>query len=75
MFFCRFPCLWKRSGPSPSQSISRVKQTGEHLVLDNAAREERLVEDDYIKRERPKSILCAPIIYKSALTGIIYLGK
>ena len=53
--------------------ISRVKQTGEHLVLDNAAREERLVEDDYIKRERPKSILCAPIIYKSALTGIIYL--
>ena len=53
--------------------ISRVKQTREHLVLDNASREERFVEDDYIKRERPKSILCAPIIHKSSLSGIIYL--
>ncbi len=53
--------------------ISRVKQTREHLVLDNADREERFVEDDYIKRERPKSILCAPITHQSALTGIIYL--
>ena len=41
--------------------ISWVKQTREHLVLDNAAREEQFVGDDYIKRERPKSILCAPI--------------
>ena len=53
--------------------ISWVKKTREHLVLDNAAQEERFVEDDYIKRERPKSILCAPITHQSALTGIIYL--
>ena len=53
--------------------ISWVKQTREHLVLDNASREERFVEDDYIKRERPKSILCAPITHQSALSGIIYL--
>ena len=53
--------------------ISWVKQTREHLVLDNASREERFVEDDYIKRERPKSILCAPITHKSSLSGIIYL--
>ena len=50
-----------------------VKQTREHLVLDNATREERFVEDDYIRRERPKSILCAPITHKSSLSGIIYL--
>ncbi len=53
--------------------ISWVKQTQEHLVLDNAAREVRFVEDDYIRRERPKSILCAPITHKSSLSGIIYL--
>ena len=53
--------------------ISWVKQTREHLVLDNASREERFVEDDYIKKERPKSILCAPITHKSSLSGIIYL--
>ena len=53
--------------------ISWVKQTREHLVLDNASHEERFVGDDYIQRERPKSILCAPIHHKSALSGIIYL--
>ena len=53
--------------------ISWVKQTREHLVLDNASREERFVGDDYIKRERPKSILCAPITHQSVLSGIIYL--
>ncbi len=53
--------------------ISWVKQTREHLVLDNASREERFAGDDYIKRERPKSILCAPIHHQSALSGIIYL--
>ena len=53
--------------------ISWVKQTREHLVLDNADREERFAGDDYIKKERPKSILCAPIHHKSTLTGIIYL--
>ncbi len=53
--------------------ISWVKQTWEHLILDNASREERFAEDDYIRRERPKSILCAPIIHHSALSGIIYL--
>ena len=53
--------------------ISWVKQTREHLVLDNASHEERFAGDDYIKRERPKSILCAPIHHQSALSGIIYL--
>ena len=53
--------------------ISWVKQTREHLVLDNASREERFAEDDYIRKERPKSILCAPIHHQSALSGIIYL--
>ena len=53
--------------------ISWVKQTREHLVLDNAFREERFAEDGYIRRERPKSILCAPITHQSALSGIIYL--
>jgi PAS domain S-box-containing protein len=63
----------EKAGSLSLSVISWVKQNQEHLVLDNAAREERFVEDDYIQRERPKSILCAPITHKSALTGIIYL--
>ena len=53
--------------------FSWVKQIRENLVLENAAREERFAGDDYIQSERPKSILCAPIIHKSSLSGIIYL--
>ena len=63
----------EKAGSLSLSVISWVKQTQEHLVLDNAAREERFVDDDYIQRERPKSILCAPITHKSSLSGIIYL--
>ena len=63
----------EKAGSLSLSVISWVKQTREHLVLDNAAREERFVDDDYIQRERPKSILCAPITHKSSLSGIIYL--
>ena len=63
----------EKAGSLSLSVISWVKQTREHLVLDNASREKRFVEDDYIKRDRIKSILCAPITHQSALTGIIYL--
>ena len=63
----------EKAGSLSLSIISWVKQTREDLVLDNASREERFVEDNYIRRERPKSILCAPITHKSALSGIIYL--
>ena len=63
----------EKAGSLSLSIISWVKQTREHLVLDNASREERFAEDDYIQRERPKSILCAPITHQSALSGIIYL--
>ena len=63
----------EKAGSLSLSVISWVKQTREHLVLDNASREERFAEDGYIRRERPKSILCAPIHHQSTLTGIIYL--
>ena len=63
----------EKAGSLSLSIISWVKQTREHLVLDNASREERFAGDDYIRRERPKSILCAPITHQSALSGIIYL--
>ncbi len=71
--FLPLSLLVEKAGSLSLSIISWVKQTWEHLVLDNASREERFVEDDYIKRERPKSILCAPIIHQSSMSGIIYL--
>ena len=63
----------EKAGSLSLSVISWVKQTREHLVLDNASREGRFAGDDYIQRERHKSILCSPIIHKSSLSGIIYL--
>ena len=63
----------EKAGSLSLSIISWVKHTREHLVLDNTSREERFAMDDYIKRVRPKSILCAPITHQSALSGIIYL--
>ena len=63
----------EKEGSLSLSVISWVKQTRETLVLDNASREEWFAGDDYIQRERHKSILCSPIIHKSSLSGIIYL--
>ena len=63
----------EKAGSLSLSVISWVKQNREHLVLENAPSDERFAGDDYIQRERPKSILCAPVIHKSSLSGIIYL--
>ncbi len=53
--------------------INYVVRTRAHLVLNNAAKEGRFTNTPYVIENRPKSILCAPIIHKSHLTGILYL--
>ncbi|MBI9090533.1 MAG: AAA family ATPase [Desulfobacterium sp.] len=53
--------------------INYVVRTRAHLVLNNAAKEGRFTNTPYVLKNRPKSILCAPIIHKSHLTGILYL--
>ena len=62
------PDLW------PATSVVRFvtrKQT--ELLLDDASLDERFSRDPYIKRHKPRSILCAPIIHKSRLRAILYL--
>ena len=53
--------------------VTYVLRTSQSLVLSNAAEEERFIEDEYIHTHHPRSVLCAPIINQSKLTGIIYL--
>ncbi len=53
--------------------ISYVERTNRSLVLDDAAVEGEFVHDPYIVRNRPKSVLCAPLIHKGNLVGILYL--
>ena len=52
------------------QYVARVK---ENLVLEDAAHEGKFTTDPYIMQHQPKSLLCAPLIHRNNLSGIIYL--
>ena len=50
-----------------------VAKTNENLILDNAGQASTFSQDDYIQLERPKSIICAPLLKQNELLGILYL--
>lgn len=56
-----------------SAVINYVARTRETVVLSDAANEGLFTRDVYIRNNRPKSILCMPLIHKGALSGVLYL--
>lgn len=57
-----------------SMSIIRhVIETGNPVIINHAAQDERFKDDEYVKEEKPASILCHPVYVKAKLTSIIYL--
>ena len=57
-----------------SHSIVRqVCRTLEAIVIGDATRDERFANTPYVLRERPKSILCAPVLYSGKLVAFLYL--
>ncbi len=52
--------------------VHYVVRTREQVVL-NPQEQERFQEGGHLRGHRPKSLLCAPILHKSKLTGILYL--
>ncbi len=57
----------------PVRLINYVKRTKETIVIDDAETANDLDVDSYILDEKPKSILCIPIINQGKLFGILYL--
>ncbi len=57
----------------PITLINYVKRTKERFVIDDAKLEEFIANDRYILHERPKSLLCIPILNQGKLIGILYL--
>ncbi|MBU3914860.1 sigma 54-interacting transcriptional regulator [bacterium] len=53
--------------------IQYVARTRKYVILNNAAEEGEFKTTPYIQAHLPKSILCIPIVYKSELTGLLYL--
>ncbi|HIE02286.1 MAG TPA: response regulator [Thiotrichaceae bacterium] len=59
--------------PIAQTIIQYVARTQENVVLQDATQENQFTPDPYIKKQRPKSILCLPLVNQGQLTGILYL--
>ncbi|BAB76386.1 trifunctional serine/threonine-protein kinase/ATP-binding protein/sensor histidine kinase [Anabaena sp. FACHB-709] len=57
----------------PLTLIKYVKRNEEIFVIDNAQTVDFLASDRYVLREKPKSLLCIPIINQGKFLGILYL--
>ena len=56
-----------------SAVINYVKRTNETLILNDAVNEGLFTRDPYIVDNKPKSILCLPIMHHGKMTRILYL--
>lgn len=57
----------------PVSIINYVIRTKKALVIDDVMHDTNFSKDPYVKSEKPKSILCMPLLNKGALSGILYL--
>ncbi|HLO48477.1 MAG TPA: AAA family ATPase, partial [Kamptonema sp.] len=57
----------------PHNLIYKVLHNNQTVVLVDATEDPTLVNDPYIIRQQPYSILCSPILHQGKLMGILYL--
>ena len=61
-----------RSG-LPDSLLRYVIRTQESVILDDASVQNLFSEDEYIRQQRPRSILCLPLVKQARLKGVLYL--
>jgi signal transduction histidine kinase len=52
--------------------VNLVYRTQRSLVLDDAQRDARFIQDAYIARIKPRSVLCVPIMNRGRLRGVAW---
>jgi PAS domain S-box-containing protein len=58
----------------PGSLLRYVIRTQESVILDDASAQNLFSEDEYFRREqRPRSILCLPLVKQAKLMGVLYL--
>jgi len=57
----------------PVGLINTVKRSLQSAVIIDATIHPQLINDPYIQRQQPKSMLCSPILHQGKLLGILYL--
>ncbi|MBC1221290.1 ATP-binding protein, partial [Nostoc sp. UCD120] len=61
------------SSETPHSLIYYAARTQETLVFDDVTVDPQFAQDNYIKTQQPKSVLCLPIINQGKLIGLLYL--
>ena len=61
------------SSRSPQTVLRYVVRMEERVVLDQALAENQFSRDDYMIRERPRSLMCLPLVAQRQLAGVLYL--
>ncbi|MBE9214747.1 AAA family ATPase [Plectonema cf. radiosum LEGE 06105] len=64
---------YETSNQLPNTVINYVKRSLKTIVLDNAIIQNDLLTDEYLIRQQPYSLLCAPILDRGKLIGLLYL--
>ena len=57
----------------PGSILHYVMRTRESVILEDASVRNLFADDEYLRRRRPKSVLCMPIIRQAEVVGILYL--
>lgn len=57
----------------PESLLRYVARTHESVILDDASTENLFSEDQYVRRQRPRSVLCLPLVKQAQLVGVLYL--
>jgi PAS domain S-box-containing protein len=57
----------------PASIINYVRRSQQRVLLADATQSNSFSTDDYFARRQPKSVLCLPIMRRSALIGLLYL--
>ena len=61
------------SSDLPDSLLRYVVRTQESVILDDATVQNLFSEDEYIRQQRPRSILCLPLVKQAKLMGALYL--
>jgi PAS domain S-box-containing protein len=57
----------------PDSLLHYVIRTLESVILDDASTQNQFSQDEYVRQQRPRSVLCLPLVKQTKLMGVLYL--
>jgi PAS domain S-box-containing protein len=57
----------------PDSLLHYVIRTQESVILDEASTQNQFSQDQYVRRQCPRSVLCLPLVKQTKLMGVLYL--